>query len=229
MIELIEALPKKEPTCAAEIRIYSLFKAYGTSGMALFWQQQNDNEETAALISKMDGAVTICVYNNEGTEEIEQFISVIGAQSVLSNLPLNLPDETTLYQFCYAPKNPTRVELATPDYKDAYGVMSTRFAMPPFEAWYPDVCHRVRHGAAELISDGKVALCGFVDGNSMLIVGLCSIPDCKGQGTATKLLKKITNSTLAKNYFVLAEDKLKQYYVNQAFALLGNHYTYGDV
>ncbi len=229
MIELIEALPKKEPTCAAEIRIYSLFKAYGNSGLALFWQQQNDNEETAALISKMDGAVTICVYNNSNTEEIEQFISVIGAQSVLSNVPLNLPDETTLYQFCYAPQNLTKVELAKPDYKGTYDIMSTRFTMPPFDVWYPDMCHRVRHNTACLINKSTAALCGFIGGNSMLVVGLCSIPECKGQGTATILLKKITNSTLAKNYFVLAEKELKQYYVNQDFALLGNHYTYGDV
>ncbi len=229
MIELIETLPKKEPTCAAEIRIYSLFKAYGNSGLALFWQQQNDNEETAALISKMDGAVTICVYNNEDTEEIEQFISVVGAQSVLSNVPLKLANETALYQFCYAPQNPTKLEFADYDYKGAYGIMSTQFTMPPYDVWYPDMCHRVRHSAAELVSDLSAALCGLYGGKSMLIVGLCSIPECKGQGTATKLLKKITNSTLAKSYLVLAEEELKQYYVNQDFALLGNHYTYGDV
>lgn len=229
MIELTQTLPQKEPTCATEIRIYSLFKAYGNSGLALFWQQQNDNEETAALISKMDGAVTICVYNNEDTEEIEQFISVVGAQSVLSNVPLNLANETVLYQFCYTPHNPTEFEPAQPDYKGTYDIMSTRFAMPSYDVWYPDMCHRVRHGAACIVGDGNATLCGLLGGSGMLIVGLCSIPDCKGQGTATKLLKEVINSTLAQHYTVLAEEKLKRYYVNQGFALLGNHYTYGDV
>jgi len=229
MIALTEALPQKEPTCAAEIRIYSLFKAYGNSNLACFWQQQDDKGVTTALISKMDGAVTLYASDNADTDEIEQFISVVGAQTVLSNTPLKLEGETVLYQFSYAPKIPAEIETAQPDYKAVYGVMSTRFNMPTYDVWYPDMCHRVRHGTAQLISDGNAALCGLLGGNSMLVVGLCSIPDCKGQGTATKLLKKIANSTLAKNYFVLAEEKLKQYYVNQNFAPLGSHYTYGDV
>ena len=44
MITLTETLPQKEPTSAAEIRIYSLHKAYGGSGIALFWLQKDEEE-----------------------------------------------------------------------------------------------------------------------------------------------------------------------------------------
>lgn len=229
MITLTETLPQKEPTSAAEIRIYSLHKAYGGSGIALFWLQKDEKENITAIISKMDNAVTVCAQNNADFEEIAPFISVVGGQTVLSNLPLPLHNERQVYQLSYIPNSVNKINLPQPDYKDAYSIMSTRFDMPTYEVWYPDTCHRVRHNSALLVSNGKGALCGLLGGSSMLIVGLCSTPQSEGEGVATKLLDEIVNSNLAKTYTVLAEESLKQYYVNQNFDVLGKHYIYGDV
>ena len=209
MITLTETLPQKEPTCAAEIRIYSLHKAYCGSGIALFWLQKDDDNITA-IISKMDNAVTVSAQENADFEEIARFISVVGGQTVLSNLPLPLHNERQVYQLNYTPQEVVKINPSQPDYKEAYGVMSTQFDLPPFEVWYPDMCHRVRHKAALLVSNGKGALCGLLGGSSMLIVGLCSIPQCKGEGVATDLLDGTINSNLAKTYTVLAEEELKQ-------------------
>lgn len=227
MIRLIESLPPKEATCAAEIRIYSLFSAYGNSNLAYFWEQSSD--KVTALISKMDGAITLCAYEGADIDEILQFISVVGADSVLSNIPLPMDKGERLCQLTLTAKSHGIKDIPTPDYQKTYDIMSTRFDMPPFDVWYVDMCHRVRHGTAYLLNSDSAALCGFISGESLLIVGLCSLPQCKGKGSAAKLLEYALNTLPAKHFTVLAEDKLEQYYVNRTFALTGYHYTYGDV
>lgn len=226
MISLIEALPPRHTNLAADVRLYSLFDAYGKSGLALFWQQQMGDRVTA-LVSKMDGAITLCAYEGADLTEIEQFISVVGAESVLSNLPLSLKGEKILHQLtCKGGDGPLPPSL---DCQSAYNIMSTGFDMPPFQVWYPDMSHRIRHGTAHLFGDEAAVLCGFMAGESMLIVGVCSLPDFKGQGRGARLIDSLTASNGAKNYILLAEESLKQYYVNLGFAPAGYHYLYGDV
>ncbi len=228
MIKLAHTLPEKELVCAAEIRIYSLFAAYANSGLADFWCQRVQDKITA-VISKLDANLTLCLYDGAEVAEICEFLSVVGCGSVLSNKPLPLKNEKTLFQFCYTPKSRAETQFAEVDYQTAYDIMSTRFDMPPFDVWYPDLCHRVRHGAAHLLSEKGAALCGLLAKEKMLIIGLSSLPENKGQGRGTQLLGRVKSSTLAKSYTLLAEESLKQYYVNQEFALTGKHYTYGDV
>ncbi len=226
MIKLTDTLPPKHPTLAAELRIYSLFTAYAGSGLADFWCQWDDDKLTA-VAAKMDSDLTLCLYDGADVEEICEFLSVVGAGSVLSNKPLPMAKGKELYQFCYTPKSGAETCFADADYKTAYSIMSTRFDMPPYDVWYPDLCHRVRHGAACLISENGASLCGFMADDSMLIVGFSSLPENKGKGAL--LLNKVKNSNLAKFYTLLSEESLKQYYVNQEFTLTGKHYTYGDV
>ena len=152
MIRLIESLPPKKATCAAEIRIYSLFSAYGDSDLAYFWEQSSD--KVTALISKMDGAITLCAYEGADIDEILQFISVVGADSVLSNIRLPMDKGERLCQLTLTAKSHGIKDIPTPDYQKTYDIMSTRFDMPSYDVWYPDMCHRVRHGAACLVGEG---------------------------------------------------------------------------
>ncbi len=231
MITLTKSMATVNPTCAAQVRIFSLFDAYGQTDLAYFWEQKDEKGTTTALISKMDGALTICLTDSAQMDELVEFIRVIGASTVLSNLPLPLKNEHRLNQFiCYGAAGdmwPT-----TADYKEVYRIMSTRFDMPPYDGWYVDMSHRVRHSAACLIHNDGAAMCGFPADNSLLIVGLSSLPQCKGQGKAAELLKQAVNTLPQENFFLLAEESLYKYYVNQGFAHSGYHYTYennGDV
>ena len=219
------------PTCAAQLRIFSLFDAYGQTDLADFWEQKDEKGTTTALISRMDGALTLYLTDAAQADELVEFIRVIGAGTVLSNLPLPLKNEHRLNQFVCR-SSAGDMWPTTADYNEVYNIMSTRFEMPPYDEWYVDMSHRVRHSAACLIHNGGAAMCGFRADNSLLIVGLSSLPQCKGQGRGAELLKQALNTLPQESFFLLAEDSLYKYYVNQNFAHMGYHYTYennGDV
>ena len=230
MITLTKSIATANPTCAAQLRIFSLFDAYGQTDLADFWEQKSDSG-TTALISRMDGALTLYMTDSAQVDELVEFIRVIGASSVLSNLPLPLKNEYRLNQFICHSASGDRWPTSA-DYKEVYRIMSTRFDMPPYDEWYVDMSHRVRHSSACLIHNGDAAMCGFRADNSLLVVGLSTLPQCKGQGKGAELLKQALNTLPQENFFLLAEDLLYKYYVNQKFTHAGYHYTYennGDV
>ncbi len=226
MIKLIESLPDRfAPICASSVRIISLFNAYNGYNLALFWAQF-DGDTPTALVSSMDGDMTLCATASADLGEVCEFVRAIGARSVLSNLPLPIDNATPVNQLVKT--GGIHIDLDQ-SLKEVYGIMSTSFAMPEFDVWYADMSHRVRHSSSAVACNSASALCAHLTDDASLIVGLCTHPDYRGEGSASTLLNQIISAE-AKKIFVLAENQLVKFYVNHGFKPCGLHYLYdGDV
>ena len=127
------------------------------------------------------------------------------------------------------------VEALTP--REYWEVISPVFAdsLPPFDAWYTAVSHRVRHGLCHLMGvreDGKpvaAAMTTAEDGDRLLIGAVATLPDYRGRGYAGKLVTTLAAMGQEQKKTVLLSPKnegAERLYARCGFAVCGR---YGQV
>ncbi|MBQ8752653.1 MAG: GNAT family N-acetyltransferase [Clostridia bacterium] len=76
-------------------------------------------------------------------------------------------------------------------------------ALPPFDVWYTDISHRLRHGcgrAAGVLRDSRLCSCALVTAeceDAGLISGVATHPDYRGQGLAKTTVAALANALRA--------------------------------
>ena len=127
------------------------------------------------------------------------------------------------------------VERLTP--QEYWDVIAPVFAdsLPPFDAWYTDVSHRVRHGLCRLMGirrDGKpvaAAMTTAEDGDRLLIGAVATLPDYRGQGLAGRLVTTLAAIGQQEAKHVLLSPKnegAERLYTRLGFTVCGR---YGQV
>ncbi len=200
------------------IRIKSYLNAYGTGyNFAQFWIQYVDGEQTA-VISSVDNAVTLVASDGFDENELVDFLYAIGAKSVLSNvsLPLNLTETTDVYMRIAFGSVKVNSQIS---YRRMFELFDAAFDIGNFEAWYVDICHRIRHSAAYAITTDSAAICGMISDDSSLITGIAVDKREAGKGIGTRLLKDYVDSCGCTKIYALVEDSIADFYIKNGFEL----------
>lgn len=205
-------------------RILCLAAAYGLSRpFVRFW-----SGEAGAFVSLLDGqAVAVPSRTGEGREELAVFLAMqpeireVRSTAAFGRFLAERNPETwtggktgevmTPGEPVAPPARP--VEALTP--RELYPLLQSGFGegLPPFEGWYPDVSHRLRHGlcrVAGIRENGIPAASAMTVAEwpgGALIGAVATRPDCRRRGLASVCVTALTAALQAEGRRVLLSPK----------------------
>lgn len=211
-------------TMEAAGRILCLAVSYGLERpFVRFW-----SGEAGAFVSLLDGqAVVVPSRTGEGREEVAVFLTMqpeiravrstaAFARFLAENCPeawsaVKTGEVMTPDRVFFPPDRP--IEPLPP--RELYPLLQSGFGaeLPPFEGWYPDVSHRLRHGlcrVAALRENGIPAACAMTVAEwpgGALIGAVTTRPDCRGRGYASACVSSLTAALQAEGRRVLLSQK----------------------
>ena len=239
MIKLLEQ-PAEPIKSALGARVASFMYAYGFDfGFARFWEQRSSSGERA-LIASVDGNVTVAGEVCDA-DELARFLYAIGYANVMSDVPLGLENGRKFDVYLLvcdgagkAPEPPEPHEPhgppELPDYRVAYAALASEFDMPPFDVWYVDICHRVRHSTAviEQLSGGVAVAAGFE--GEWLITGI-AVPEAdRRSGIGRELIHLLAESNGCRRlYAAVKTEAAAEFYCSCGFEKTAEIFEYGEV
>ena len=201
--EQLSALPEQGVEAQ---KIRALFLAYGGSYDFCRFYRQADT-----YLAALDGSFVIAEQPGADYEEIAQFLCMHGFTDIFcsdetgNRLKPLIPAEFTpgqLMVYC-GEKHGGFPPECTP--MEAWSVIGSRFDIP-FEPWYLDISHRVRHGVTRCISDGRATLViqHEINGES-LISQVCVLPEYEHRGIAGELVRSVSAAISGKVQLICEE------------------------
>lgn len=225
-------------------RIAGVAAAYGFDySFALFWRQIcEETGQVTALIASFDRNLTLCARERADFDELAEFLGAIGGESLLcaaqvgEKLGLSGGQTCTALKFVSTDTPPAQTSEIRLEalYELLISGEDGGIKMPPFEAWYVDLSHRIRHGAARMVAlaqDGTpvaAAITSAETHDAALISGVATLPQFRGQGygrSAVCTLAQILK-TEGKTAFVFARDEEKNFYLKCGFTPIGEAIEY---
>lgn len=228
MIRLIDNQNKLMPDGFCDndyfyIKIKSLFEAYGTdTSFLMFYAQINETGETVSLVSLFEGHATLCMSEKSDFDELKEFAAVMAHSCEFDkaflrdfDLESNHAKEGFILKFCKSAnaKKPQNISI-----KEAYTIQSEcnskELRMPPYDAYYVDMSHRVRHGCAEVfgISEGDETAATVTAANitcdGAIISGVAVLPKYRNRGLGSRLAADsiaYLNSICGKTYLLCSK------------------------
>ncbi len=227
MISILnEAIPVMEPS-AASVRILSLYESYGCNFDFLRFYTQKVNDVCTAVISVMDNHATVHEVKSADYDELLQFLCAIGCETVFSEstMPLkSIESGTVMHYSSVGAKSKICEEV---NLTAVYNIMSTCFAMPDFNIWYPDISHRIRHGGATAVLNNNGCAVALTSSKGALISGICVDKYKRNKGNGTYILQSLLSSINAKDIFALIEENGPiNFYKKNGFSPIGKFNTY---
>ncbi len=127
-------------------------KAYGTAQSFL----QFYGDERGGQLAIMDGVATVLWHND--VEELQWFLSAradvhtVRCAGILAKVLVSTGWKTTLRPVMHCQRETAQAgKTQMPSIRELYSFLTSVFAeMPPFDEWYVDVSHRVRHGCCRI-------------------------------------------------------------------------------
>lgn len=221
-----EYLDKSNPFAC---RIFSQLLAYGTGERFLeHWVQLEDNKPRA-VISRMDGNITIFCENVN--DELLEFIEAVGYNTVFADKELfpQYWSGEVLMKFVRKPETEISDNIDfNPTIREIYSVLERcrgeDFEIPDFDSFYPDMSHRVRHNLSRILAyrlDGQAIACCMTSaetGNCAIISGVACLSEYRGKGYASKLVAKIAEALSDRDIFVFCREELVGFYSGLGFS-----------
>lgn len=207
--EQLELLPQSG-TEAQKIR--ALFNAYGCGyDFCRFFRHGG------TYLAALDGSFVIAEQPGADAEEIAEFLRMHGFTDMFCSEKMGellrplLPAEFTQVQLMVY-DGAKQVELpqeCSPS--EAWSIIGSRFDIP-FEPWYLDMSHRVRHGVARCFSDGRAALVVQHDINGEALISQVSVlREFERQGIAGALVRQVS-AALPGEVQIVCEERLCGFY-----------------
>lgn len=218
------------------IRIMSLIRAYGCDyDFACFYRQLDENEMITAIISKLDGDFTLCFNSSADISELQEFFSVIGYSSVLTDSSFPFTDNfdegivmSTVkkielsHQYTEIDKFPKLMELFNfVDYDSL-----------DFESWYVDISHRIRHGCANAYTlnvNGEIVSSGIFSSiykESAILTAVQTAPEFRHMGYGSALVSEMISDIKGRVYLMREEALNEQFYKRLGFENTGKWRMY---
>lgn len=204
MIRLaVEADFNREIRTESEVRICALKEAYGLNTSFIRFYA----DDTGTLASIMDG---FCVFNYDGVPN-DEWTSFLRMHTDIQTIHAEKSCvESLAYSFgigevksgevlgIHNATSKTPLQVKNPSISKVYTLLSTVFEQfSPFEQWYVDVSHRVRHGCCHIAcveNDGEIvssAMSIAEAKNIALIGGVATLPSHRGKGLATACITEL--------------------------------------
>lgn len=213
------------------IRILSLLGAYGCKyPFARFYRQINENGINTAILSVLDKDITVSFDDSADKEEIAQFVSAIGYDTVLcSELPIN----KGVCESGAIMKSDKTVELpnsfgAVNEYPNLFELYNfIGYSEGAFNAWYVDINHRIRHGFAKAFTlnvDSEIvssAIFSSIHNKNAILTAVRTKPELRGMGYASALVSLICSDFGGSVYLMRENGKNESFYERLGFKNAG--------
>lgn len=198
------------------------------------WLQYNKNGIVTAAVLKLENAVTVVCGKDSDISEISEFVSAVGFKSIISDTPLELfgvqKDIAVVMKHEYT-KNPDFKKLDTalsPSLYDVYDVLkscsSEDFHVPPFEGFYVDMSHRIRHGGGRcsaVYQNGRAVACALataITGKTVLLGGVGCRPEYRRSGFGGAAVSALVESFKGKDVFLMRQkNQNREFYHSLGF------------
>lgn len=218
------------------VRILSLLNAYGCKyPFARFYRQIDDNGAITAILSVLDKDITISFEENADRDELSQFVSVIGFDSVLCDEALSIEGH---FESGIVMKTDKSIEIPCnyteideyPHLFDLYNFID--YGENNFESWYVDISHRIRHGAAkaftlnmneEIISS---AIFSSIYQNNAILTGVQTKPEFRKMGYGSALVSAMCCDFNGTVYLMRESVRNESFYKKLGFENIGRWRIY---
>ena len=214
------------------VRVLSLLGAYGCKyPFASFYRQLDENGEITAVLSSLDGNVTVSALKGRADEEeLRSFVLALGYNSALCDKTLNISES---FSFGNVMESKRQIEIIAdraelnryPNLFDLYNFLDG--GIGGFDAWYTDLNHRIRHGFARAYSleiGGETvssALLSSVYGDKAVLSGVRTDERYRGNGYASALVSAVCCDFCGKVYLMRENGKNEDFYKRLGFENTG--------
>lgn len=217
MIREIAALPPLPDDSDAAVKIAAQVCAYGFSRPFL----RVFAGEGGSVLSVLDGAATLVP--GRDAEDALLFLRMSPDVRTLRtdataaerfSATLGVPCQTGV-TMAYRGGSLPPTETAELSPRDAYPLLCAVFGdtLPPFDVWYADVSHRLRHGLCRIAGvrkQGKAVSCAMTvaeTGTAWLLGAVATDPGCRGRGYASAVIRSLIADGQAAGKRVLISPK----------------------
>ena len=221
-------------------RIASLLRSYPPKySFVDYWLISDGGTETGA-VARNGMSFTLFLMDGSDSEEVSSFLKVAGAREVLCDggCALDLPGYAMTEGRVLFRDKPIELRashvLTSPDLRSVYSLLGLcegeGFALPPFEDFYPDMNHRLRHKTSRLVGidkDGELAAVVMTvaeSGRSAVLGAAACAPKFRRQGLGSAAVGAITNELLSEGrrvYLHRAEHANELFYQSLGFSECG--------
>jgi len=219
-------------------RIFSAFKYKIGSDNA--FKQVNDNDETTALLSSVDGNVTLITTESTDYEEIKDFLGFCGCNSIVSDVPITSSAKSyALFKFVGAENSKMDFDYCSLEntstvnqYKNFYSLIFAD-AKGAFDLWYCDFSKKIVNNDAKAIclKQGgnlvSIATVPMIYKNTAIISGVYTLKDFRNKGysrlTIYKLIEELKKENITEIY-LWCEKHLEEFYNKSGFEKVDDVY-----
>lgn len=206
-------------------KIRALLNAYGCNYDFLEFYRQG-----GSFLACLDGEVVISDSPDCDYEELAEFLNAHGFSGVFCGeaaaeaLKKRLHAEFTRVNLMEKNGGNSGAFPEEISPSEAWKIIGSRFEIP-FEPWYLDISHRVRHGITRCLSDGKAALVVQHKLNGeVLLSQVAVLKEYERQGFAKRLVMR-TAAAFPGEIQIVCGDNLTGFYESCGFKFKEYKYT----
>lgn len=223
MITLIKEVPKINTLNAAYAKIACAAAAYADfEKIALFWKQTDENDNITALISMVDGVVSLADFGGDKFE-ISEFLKYIAPRGVFTDLQtanlLKLKIETPCDTLCihppYSSDGAAENTYAGIDY--ACKCVASRLNVGDYDVFKADISHRIRHNCCGYVTTPFSAAFILYTEDISILSGIAVNPTTERSGLGSSTLKRLLGIARHRPMIVCAEEKNTPFYLKNGF------------
>ena len=243
-IEIINGISKTDPFAC---RIISLYNSYSPDLVFVdYWLLQSDDGEYTGAIARNGSNFILFLTEHSDIDEVSSFMRVAGASAVICDgsylLELNGCKSlkgVVLMRNSAFDDDDGELAFYEPDIKAVYDMIvksaDENFTPPPFDDFYVDVNHKLRHNTARLVGIEEDGVCAasamtVAESETGAVIGAVSCdPDYRRRGYGSALIKYLTNLLVAENkavYLHRAQNANVDFYKNLGFEEYGTWREY---
>ena len=219
-------------------RIFSAFKYKIGSDNA--FKQVNDNDETTALLSSVDGNVTLITTESTDYEEIKDFLGFCGCNSIVSDVPITSSAKSyALFKFVGAENSKMDFDYCSLEntstvnqYKNFYSLIFAD-AKGAFDLWYCDFSKKIVNGDAKAVALNQfqiylsIATAPMIYKNTAIISGVFTLKGFRNKGyskaTIYKLIEELKKDNVT-DVYLWCKKNVEEFYKKIGFQKVGNVY-----
>ncbi len=209
-------------------KIKANFLSYGGDCSFLYLWCQKSEQGVTALICKFEQSIIIVANDLADFVEISDFLSVVGFSSiqaspfVLKKLGLGL----TEYQVVFKKAKTGGALPPMPNLKNVYDILfgeeNAHIKKVPFDSFYVDLCHRIRHNtAAAVLNSSAVCVASHITDDTAIISGVATKKDARKTGLGSEVLNSLCDNLNERKIFAAAESSVLPFYIKNGFEICG--------